>query len=116
MTKAQAQDRFNWKVKTGNGGLGLKEDVSISIVKDGAVSIVLRNGKKKLFDGAISYAIFKNRVMLRPDKRGYAISGNNKSENGYVKIHKGDEELRNFIGDYDLKYDDFYELYYIEKE
>ena len=117
MTKAQAQDRFNWKTKSIHTGRGIQYDVSISLVKGGANSIVLRNGKKNLFeDKAISYAIFKNRVMFRSDKDGYAISGNNKSPNGYVKIHKGDEELRDFIGDYDLKYDDFYELYYIEKE
>lgn len=114
MTKREAQERFNWKVKTNN--VGLNDDVSITVVKDGAISIVLRNGKKKLFDGAISYAVFKNRVMFRKDKRGYAISGNNKSENGYVKIGKGDDELQDFIGDYELKYDDFYELFYIEKE
>ncbi len=113
MTKEEALGRFNWKVKSTN--VGACDDVSITVIKGGAISIVFRNGKKELFDGAISYAVFKNRVMFRKDKRGYAISSNNKSENGYVKIGKGDEEMWDFIGDYELKYDEFYEIYYIEK-
>lgn len=67
----------------------------------------------------ITFAILKNRMYFKSvqPKEGYAITV--KGLSGYVQATVTLEELKSFepfIGDYSLKYDDFYELYYVEKE
>ena len=66
----------------------------------------------------ITFAILKNRIYFKSvqPKEGYAITV--KGLAGYVQATITLDELKNFepfIGDYSLKYDDFYELYYVER-
>lgn len=130
MTKKEAQDRFLW---IGNESVRRSSvsDVSINRIKGGKskangneyrFSFTFRNDcSKKLGDKGdkIEIAIFKNRIMFRQSENGMTLSGkSNKTSNRYMHfpITSLTEELTSFIGDYELKYDDFYEVYYVEKE
>lgn len=67
----------------------------------------------------ITFAILKDRMYFKSvqPKEGYAITV--KGLSGYVQATITLDELKNFepfIGNYSLKYDEFYELYYVEKE
>ena len=66
----------------------------------------------------ITFAIMKNRIYFKgvEPKEGYAVTV--KGLNGYTQCTITLDELEQFepfVGDYSLKYDDFYELYYVEK-
>lgn len=78
--------------------------------------------RDKIFEGFnsryITFAIMKNRIYFKgvEPKEGYAVTI--KGLNGYCQATITLDELEDFesfIGDYSLKYDDFYELYYVEK-
>ena len=85
----------------------------------------LRGKSLTVFDDYIDLAIYKNRVLFRvgaPDA-GYKLcrAGIKKGSvcpNKYFSVAKTSltAELEDFIGNYELKHDDFYDLYYIEKE
>lgn len=86
-------------------------------------SFVFRGEKIKEAIGEwVQIAVYKNRIMFRKAKAGSGyhalVKANSPSQNAYFRIKETNETmaLKRFIGDYDLKYDDFYELYYIEKE
>ena len=103
-------------------------DVSVtrSVLNDGSMSNYLnftfRNGVHEFFSsGRVSFAVFKNRLIILDDKDGFAMTKMNRDDNGsrYIKayITNGREGLVSFENDnYDLKWDDLYEYYYIEKE
>lgn len=120
MTKEQAQERFEWKGMSRSRQRKGNYDVSINSHKDGTVGITFRNKKAELIGDRLEYAIFKNRVLFRYSENGMALhnikNNSNNPDNCYAKFAKSIDDFRQFIGDYDLKYDDFYELYYIEKE
>lgn len=103
--------------------------VSITVTAAGKKSKVDRRRlsfvfRDKLFENFnsryITFAIMKNRIYFKgvKAKEGYAIIV--KGLNGYCQATITLDELKDFelfIGDYSsLKYDDFYELYYVEKE
>lgn len=104
------------------------EDVSINKVfwdskqKIKAYSFIFRNGVQNKLGEYIQIAVYKNRVMIRPvaEREGMKLQlkANSKTPNCYSKLRcdENTKELDNFIGDYELKYDPFYEIYYIEKE
>ena len=83
------------------------------------LSIVIRDNLYKQFNSEfITFAILKNRIYFKGvDKHdGYKVSLNH--VNGYVQATLQPKEVKaysKFIGDYSLKYDEIYELYYIEK-
>lgn len=65
----------------------------------------------------ITFAVMKDRIYFKSVEavEGYAIVI--KGLSGYVQVTVTPDELKqfeSFIGDYSLKYDDFYELYYVE--
>jgi len=66
----------------------------------------------------ITFAIMKNRIYFKSVEavEGYAITV--KGLSGYTQCTVTPNELKqfeSFIGEYSLKYDDFYELYYVER-
>ena len=106
------------------GGKSQKDttkDVSIStnIAKDSrsgkSLCITFRNEVQKLIDdkeiNKIAICCTKNRCYFKATSDGYKLleSGNRV----YTKMFYQDN-FENFLGDYDLKYDDFLDLYYIE--
>lgn len=123
MTKLEAQERFNWLGKQRNRN-NCNADISISLhkrangQKHDAIGLTFRNGCGEKFGSTIQVAVYKNRVMFRTAEDGICMQRNKavQSNNIYARFSDVNGELKNFIGDYELKYDDFYELYYIEKE
>lgn len=123
----KAQDeKFDW-ISSGKKYHRAQSDISINCVKAdkspyGGISFTFRNDVWQFFDGKIEFAIYKNRILFRTatDNGGLTLfSGSNKSNNKYFKIRVTEDTKiikEQFIGDYELKYDSFYELYYIERE
>lgn len=123
----RAQDeKFNW-ISKGANKRRANFDVSIVCVKYGGkpcagISFTFRNDVWQFFEGSIEFAIFKNRIMFRTAKKGEGLvlyRGADNCPNRYAKIRLDDSTnilKEKFIGDYELKYDSFYELYYIEVE
>ena len=88
------------------------------------LSFSFRNNIEKVFSKddniCLMYGIVKNRMYFKPaePKIGYKIT--KKHNNAYMQTCIADDmvgKLQEFCpGEYHLKYDDFQELYYIEKE
>ena len=126
-------DRMNWMGRTGvKGGVKSTADISISIVyttmedkMNGVrpkVAFTFRNKSRYAVSKTnhVMIAVVKNRVFFKTsdENNGFLIgSQSNTKEHGYLRISHTDyvSRLLPFIGDYELKYDKFYELYYIEK-
>ena len=84
----------------------------------------IRNDAIKVLGDYVDIAIYKNRVLIKPctENEGYKLSMSSKHKdtkcpNKYFSIAKTEysQELEDFIGDYELQYDKFYEVYYVEK-
>ena len=100
-------------------------DVSISRVKwnkekGKAYSFVFRNEAPEKLGESLQIAINKNRVFFKASKEGYKarIRENAKAQNAYMTVKETEQTkaLIDFIGDYELKLDPYWEIYYIEKE
>ena len=124
-------EKFTWIGGQNRLKTYAKDDVSINLINMGnqnksannqGFSIIFRNETWKKFGERIEIAPFKNRIMFRTSDRGIYMSKKsaNKTTNRYAKYAPMNEiemkTLKEFIGDYELKYDSFYELYYIENE
>lgn len=122
----RAQDeKFDWISKNGKNYHVAKSDISINSITynhtpNAGLSFTFRNDVWQLFGESVEFAIYKNRIMFRTAKKGSGICftvASSKCPNKYFKL-KVDETTKiirdKFIGDYELKYDSFYELYYIE--
>ena len=136
----EEQERFNWYGKEIRKGYSRNDrDVTVNIVyktkadkaenKNPIITLTFKNGVRHLFaDNEYALiAVVKNRIFFKESDAEHGLlvrqqktqSKNAKSyDNGYLRI--GDrnavESLIPFFGSYDLKWDKFYELYYIEKE
>lgn len=118
--------KFNWVGRLVNNGGLRRKDVTVRItVKDEKAiytGFTFRDGCYKLFTETeyIEVAPYKNRLFFKQSdvKHGLLLATNKscKQDNKYAKLQN---ELCGlfveFEGDYELKYDDFYELYYIER-
>ena len=84
-----------------------------------AVCFSIRNGVEQNITSTeyMQICVHKNRIFFREADRdmGYKVYKPSTGNNRYCKMTLLDV-LACFVGDYDLKYDDFLELYYIEKE
>lgn len=85
------------------------------------LSITFRNGILDLLgDGdRVSIARYKNRLIIVKDPRGIKLSDHNEKGTLFVRWTLNDRTLSTygwFEGNYDLKYDDLYEYYFIEKD
>lgn len=118
---------IDWKTKFRTSETS-SDNVSISIVKGGKkmtpgtklLSMVVRDNLFKQFGSDyVCFGIFKNRIYFRgTDKQsGYKVTV--KGTHAYIQATLQAEEIANyepFVGDYTLRYDEFYELYYIDIE
>lgn len=114
---------FNKKRKLGESS----NAVSITVTAGGKNSKADRRRlafifRDKLYENFkskyITFAVMKNRIYFKgvEAKEGYAITI--KGVSGYCQATITLNELEQFepfIGDYSLRYDDFYELYYVER-
>lgn len=102
------------------------KDISVTFnkSKEGRVSlcVIFRHGIDELIDpekiGRISFCKYMNNcILFSADKDGYKLFQNSKAKkNKYLKMTVYDGAFKEYIGDYDLKYDEFLRLYYIERE
>lgn len=116
---------LNWKQKL---RVNVSTDVSVTITGGGkqsreddrVLTIIIRDNLFQVFNtDYITFAVLKNRLYFRgTDKRnGYKVTVKNTSGYAKITIHKNEVGVYEpFVGDYSLKFDEFYELYYIERE
>lgn len=102
-------------------GRGCPADVTLTLTNKGKkVSLYFRNGVGEHFKEGLMFGILKNRIVLEPNGAiGYKISDSctKRTDYGVVSATVSDgEKYRSWIGDYKLKWDEFYEFWYIEKE
>lgn len=120
-------EKFNWfggnmnKKKNSNCDVSISRVIWDSAKKRYAYGFTFRNNIHDKLGNQIQIAVYKNRVLFRPcgpDDMKISLNPNNKTKHFYCKLKEDDmtKVLLDFIGDYDLKYDEFYEIYYIEKE
>lgn len=110
---------FNWRTKTNNSHL--QDDISINLTKDNRLSFSFRNACQERISstGFISVCYHKNRIFFKESnaRDGFKLTGGGSKKNKYIQINIVDTTEKAFIGDYkELKYDDFLELYYVEKK
>ena len=84
------------------------------------VNIYFRNNTKIHFPDGVIFGIYKNRIVFeKSNTQGYKIAtnNNNRSDYGCVSATVSDpDKYKDWIGDYTLKWDSFYEFWYIERE
>ena len=136
----EEQKNFNWYGKENRKGHVVSDkDVTVNAVyktrldkaenKNPHITMTFRNGVRHLVaDTEYSLvAVVKNRIFFKESDAEHGLlvrqqktqSKDAKSyDNGYLRISNKDavEAILPFVGSYDLKWDKFYELYYIEKE
>ena len=124
--KQMQNEKFDWSItKSKKNYHRALCDISISSTqyqgsKYGGIGITFRNNIYELFGEYIQFAVYKNRLLFRTSNPGEGLklySGSSKCNNRYIKFKLDDDTLvikDKFIGDYELQYDNFYELYYIE--
>lgn len=119
---------IKWHVKCKTTIKGGNSDISINVSNGGKqmtkgtkkLSIIIRDNLWKQFKSDyIVFAIMKNRIYFRASDRfeGYKIAVKNTS--AYIGcVITGDEiaDYESFVGNYHLRFDDYYELYYIDIE
>ena len=104
----------------------MTSDVYLTLTGDATASSKKRlnfyfhNGVHQLLGERIKVGRFKNRLILMQDDNGYKISKQNKDNtSGILQMTWGEslDFFKPFLDtDYELKFDDLYEYYYIEKE
>lgn len=133
MSKKKLQDsKFDWKDKSIVRQNSARSTCDISItkrvgskLKDGSVNyriaIIFKNNVIKDIapSGYIDFAVYKNRVLFRESDSTMGLfvkSHSNRSEEVVIPLTPETKELEDFIGgDFTLKYDEFYEVFYIER-
>lgn len=120
--------KLDWIGALGKKNPKANNDISIrhTISENGEshyTGITLRHECWKLITDTpyVEVAIFKNRVFFKESDaiRGLTLCSNkNTSETTrYIRFYNGHApKFIAFEGDYELKYDEFYELYYIERK
>ena len=95
-----------------------EKDVTITLRKDG-YAMTFRNGINELIGDYIVMAVRGDKVLFRgaSESEGLKFSGNSSTKNKYLHMRGTDfEELNDFLGDYDLQYNEDFNYYYIKKE
>ena len=113
-----AQIEFEGRQRNGRNS---QKDVTLSVVRNGSrVNIYFRNDTMKMFDGEqVVFGIYKNRIIFEKRYDGYKITEIEHKRSTYGSISASVSDINRYkkwIGDYDLKWDEFYEFYYIERE
>lgn len=114
--KEQILDSIEWQGKKKKFNKG-DSDVTITVGKDGRYKFTFRNEIWKCITNT-DYVVFapcKGRMFFKESdsRNGYKLCISGPTPNRYMfTTIMGDTD---FIGDYELKYDDFLELYYIER-
>lgn len=102
-----------------------KKDVSITIQRAGngrrtCVNFTVRNGFPKMIGGSSEKVIcapVDGKIYFKECARGFKLFGRNSKTIRYFKVSTANaiDELRDYVGDYDMKYDSLLGLYFIQK-
>ena len=130
-TVRQMQDeKFNWFANKGYYKFGMDQTKDISISKLNAspsgktrkrFNIIFRNKCHTKFGQYVDITVYKNRVYFRAssaENHGFKLYGLNSKVNPNTNINENEVTavLKDFVGDYELRYDHMFELWYVEKE
>lgn len=129
--KNEILGRLEWITKERSTGKKVSScDISVALTKRRGtgdfthVNFTFRNGIESIIcsdkeSEYIQFCVHKNRIFFRQAEStvGYKLyyASAKCAKNKYTKIPVF-EGADGFVGDYELKYDDFLELYYIDKE
>lgn len=127
-TRAIQDELFDWwEADTRNGRSNADITVSrISPAHKGKkedidkyrYSITFRNKVNVNFGEYIDLTVFKNRILMRPGIKGKSrkfYGGEKTNRNVVVVENEKTKALKDFIGDYTLRYDETYEFWYVER-
>lgn len=101
--------------------IGKDDDIFVNTTGKGdkmRLSVYFRNGVNELFGERVKFGRFKNRMIILPSEDGFKVTNlSNRSKVVQLLIRGSVENLIPFIDKgYELKYDELYEYYYIERE
>lgn len=114
-------ERFAWEYKNGKRTGRSLADVTVQL-KDRILKVTFRNNNGDLITSTnyLTFCLFKNRIMFNEtDDRGYKVFKSGSSHIKYLSATITPEKVekyKEFEGDYKLKLDEFYGIYYIEKK
>lgn len=120
-------EKFSWVKRSSKVKCSIK-DVSIRRLSDkdrAYYTFTFRNGVMEKLGDYIEMSAYKNRLLFRTatSETGFKVTckqgaTDSTKLNHYCKLYDREEtkKFAKFVGDFDLKYDSFYELYYIEVE
>lgn len=98
------------------------KDITLTVNAKGKVALYFRNGAHEKFKDGFVFGIYKNRIVFdRDNGYGYFPKVNDGRRWGaqaqVTSITVSDtEKYKDWIGDYKLQWDEFYEFWYIERE
>lgn len=106
------------------GGMHSKDDITLTVLKgkngNPRVNIYFRNNTKIHFPDGVMFGVYKNRIVFeKSSTQGYKITTGttNRTDYGCISATVSDaEKYKDWIGDYKLQWDEFYEFWYIERE
>lgn len=102
-----------------------KADVSVNITngKKKKMAIYFRNGVNNFFGERVKVGIYKDRMIIEDADfgDGFKLSKNKgmsgETKDNFAFFHVTYQEwMDEWVGEYDLKIDDFYDYYYLSKK
>lgn len=119
-TRDEIMREIIWESKKRSGKLG-RDDITIRVSSksEKKINIYFKNGTKEHFKDGVIFGLLRNRMIFEQDgKRGYAVSttSTSASDYGFISVTLSNDAYKDWTGDYQLKHDDFYDFWYIEKE
>lgn len=122
----EAEQKLVWIGRTnrrGGNDISIKVNLMANTHNGNYVGFTFRDECHKKFCGETPYfevSLFKNCMFFKKSnsERGLLISNNkNTKSNYYAKIQSDTANyFAHWEGDYELKYNEFWELYYIERK
>lgn len=128
MDRAEFMKQIDWQKPLRTKS---KADVSIGLSKrENCLNIYLRNGVKEFFGEYVKMGIYKNRIIFEPavgKNEGFKITRptkgtiNKDTADAYghfmAYLSKDKYEIfKEWVGDYELRNDDFYDYHYIQQK
>ena len=131
--EAIQRESFKWMSAKYNQQTKHLSDADVSITRHPAskscnkngnkfrYTLTFRNNTQKRFGEYIDFAVADTFIMLKQSTKadgGFKFQGLTSKLNPIVQLTENEatECLKDFIGDYAIKYDPKFKLYYIEKE
>ena len=122
INKEEFLNDINWVTKQKVAGFKSNADVTVTFSnkkneKKSNINITFRNNVWELLGDSVKFAIVKNRILFKEcpvAQGGYVIGVNNNAANRYLRVPNYTNLPRSVTGDYELHYDTFLELYYVE--